>query len=206
MMGRPPKKQPMVGWFDPIPLIQTAIRVVMSTVFGEFADKREAFAAANPIDDEALDQASIMRTGMVAGTSGSISSPTWATAGTRLSRSLGCLQDKLGLAVKTFPRVAPHHGWGRVYPPHPRAISRSTDLPLFGMGGTLAEHERRIFMRCRQPRLVCGLRAFFYLFCRRTIRAREGRVDRPGKVIGSKQTQQTRTYLLRLPKAGGVRN
>lgn len=50
------KKRRMVAWFDPRQLIDTAIRVALSTVFGQFADRREALAAANPIDDKALDE------------------------------------------------------------------------------------------------------------------------------------------------------
>ncbi|MBV9930729.1 MAG: hypothetical protein JO013_07270, partial [Alphaproteobacteria bacterium] len=49
------KRKAMVGWFDPRQLAATAIRVVVSTLFGEFADRREAFAAANPLSDRALD-------------------------------------------------------------------------------------------------------------------------------------------------------
>jgi hypothetical protein len=33
--------QPMVRWLDPLELIQTGLRTAISTVFGEFADKRE---------------------------------------------------------------------------------------------------------------------------------------------------------------------
>src|SRR5215207_9772587 len=51
------KRLPMTGWFDPVLLIRTGIRAAVSTVFGRFADRREAIAAANaiapaPPDDE----------------------------------------------------------------------------------------------------------------------------------------------------------
>src|SRR5215212_4640766 len=39
----------MTGWFDPVLLIRTGIRAAVSTVFGRFADRREAIAAANAI-------------------------------------------------------------------------------------------------------------------------------------------------------------
>ena len=44
----------------------------VSTVFGEFADKREALAAANPIDDAKLDGASTIATRCPTANSGSI--------------------------------------------------------------------------------------------------------------------------------------
>jgi hypothetical protein len=38
----------MVGWFDPPRLVATTIRVAISMVFGEFADRRKILAAAPP--------------------------------------------------------------------------------------------------------------------------------------------------------------
>jgi hypothetical protein len=46
--------QAMVAWFDPMQLIQTAFRTVVSSVFGNYADKRDlmpALSAAPPIYD-----------------------------------------------------------------------------------------------------------------------------------------------------------
>lgn len=45
----------MVGWYDPPRLMSIAIRVAISTVFGEFADRREAMASARRIDPQAID-------------------------------------------------------------------------------------------------------------------------------------------------------
>jgi len=50
-----PKHLPMVKWYDPLMLVQTSIRVVISTVFGQFADRREAIAAANAIEAQPFD-------------------------------------------------------------------------------------------------------------------------------------------------------
>ena len=206
-MGRPPKKQPMVGWFDPIPLIQTAIRVVMSTVFGEFADKREAFAAANPIDDEALDPSFDYADRHGGGDFwfdfvadlGDGWNPTFAIA-----RLLA--EDKLGLAGKDLPRGSLLiMGGDEVYPtPSPEQYQDRLIYPYSeAWAERWPEHERPdLYAVPGNHDWYDGLRAFFYLFCRRTIKA-EGKagVDRPGKVIGGRQTQQTRTYFaLRLPK------
>ena len=50
------KHLPMTGWYNPVMLVRTAIRVAVSTVFGEFADRREAMAAANAISAQPFDK------------------------------------------------------------------------------------------------------------------------------------------------------
>ena len=45
------KQRPMVRWLDPIELIQTGLRTAISTIFGEFADKRELQQALVHDDD-----------------------------------------------------------------------------------------------------------------------------------------------------------
>src|SRR5258706_15599224 len=52
-----PKRPAMVGGYDPPRLISIAVRVAISTVFGEFVDRREAMAAAREIDPNKLDPA-----------------------------------------------------------------------------------------------------------------------------------------------------
>ncbi|MCH6236438.1 metallophosphoesterase [Cognataquiflexum rubidum] len=42
------KKKPMVDWYDPKQLAATGIKTVVSTVFGNFADRREMQAALDP--------------------------------------------------------------------------------------------------------------------------------------------------------------
>jgi len=39
--------QPMVGWFDPLRLFKVAVQVVLSSIFGKYANKRENQAAQN---------------------------------------------------------------------------------------------------------------------------------------------------------------
>jgi hypothetical protein len=50
-----PKRAKMTGWYDPPRLVTIGFRVAISTVFGEFADRREAIAAARAVDPTALD-------------------------------------------------------------------------------------------------------------------------------------------------------
>lgn len=39
------ERLPMVGWFDPIRLLRVVVQVVVSSMFGNYADKREIQAA-----------------------------------------------------------------------------------------------------------------------------------------------------------------
>lgn len=48
---RLPQRQPAVQWYDPIQLLQTGVRVVLSAVFGAYADRREV-QGAFPITKE----------------------------------------------------------------------------------------------------------------------------------------------------------
>src|SRR3712207_4452221 len=50
------KRLSMTGWYNPIMLVRTGIRVAISTVFGEFADRREAMAATNAIAPQPFDK------------------------------------------------------------------------------------------------------------------------------------------------------
>ena len=50
------KRLPMTGWYNPVMLVRTGIRVAVSTVFGEFADRREAMAAINAIAVQPFDE------------------------------------------------------------------------------------------------------------------------------------------------------
>lgn len=52
-------QEPMVGWFDPRQLIRTAVRALLGTLFGAYADKREVQAALQhgSLQDEAQELA-----------------------------------------------------------------------------------------------------------------------------------------------------
>lgn len=52
-----PVKHGMSHWYDPVPLARVAIRVVISSVFGAFADRRELVAAVNPVSSDPFDRA-----------------------------------------------------------------------------------------------------------------------------------------------------
>jgi 3',5'-cyclic AMP phosphodiesterase CpdA len=198
----------MVGWFNPIPLLQTAIRVAMSTIFGEFADRREAFASANPIGDAKLDPSFDYEGRHPDGDFwfdfvadlGDGWNSTFAIA-----RLLA--EDKLEFpSVEGLPRGSLLiMGGDEVYP------TPSTDQYYDRLLYPYSEAYQERWAEEDSPDLYAvpgnhdwydGLRAFFPLFCRRSIKI-EGRagVDRHGRVIGGRKTQQTRSYFaLRLPK------
>ena len=50
--NQPPKQLPMVGWYDPGQLAQTAVEVAISTIFGRHSDHRLVEAMAAGDDDE----------------------------------------------------------------------------------------------------------------------------------------------------------
>jgi hypothetical protein len=198
----------MVGWFNPILLIQTAIRVLMSTIFGEFADKREAFAAANPIDDGALDPSFDYARRHSKGNFwfdfvadlGDGWNPTFAIA-----RLLA--EDKLQFpGHEGLPRGSLLiMGGDEVYPtPSEEQYYDRLEYPYSEAdeGRWAEEDSPDLYAVPGNHDWYDGLRAFFPLFCRRNIKAQgKAGVDRPGKVIGGRRTQQTRSYFaLRLPK------
>jgi hypothetical protein len=47
----------MVRWFSPPRLVSIGIRAAVSTVFGEFADRRDVVAAERPLDPVNFDPA-----------------------------------------------------------------------------------------------------------------------------------------------------
>ena len=65
--------QPPVGWLQPVQLSGTALRVILSHLFGAYLDKRE-----------------LQNTLPTATRSGSTSSPTWATGSTPPTPSRTC--------------------------------------------------------------------------------------------------------------------
>jgi hypothetical protein len=45
----------MTGWYDPPMLLRTGLSVLVSTLFGEFADRRIAIAASSEIAPQPFD-------------------------------------------------------------------------------------------------------------------------------------------------------
>lgn len=206
------KKMGMVAWFDPRQLIDTAIRVVLSIVFGQFADRREAFAAANPIADDKLDERCDYRTGHQEGDFwfdyvadvGDGWNPTYAIARllARDDITFGEGADKLALTRGRLLVM----GGDEVYPTAKREEYENRliypyDEAHRAEGGEQGKAHGDLFAMPGNHDWYDGLKTFFHFFCRRTIKAPgEAEVDRPGRVIGGRRTHQTRSYFaLRLP-------
>lgn len=118
----PDRRRPMVGWFDPGPLVTTAFDVVVSTIFGRHSDYRllEALATADqePFFDYTLDEAGQPRDGLwidyVADTGDGWNS-TYAVAYWLTRPSLPATDERGGL-VDTQPGRLLVFGGDQVYP------------------------------------------------------------------------------------------
>lgn len=208
-----PKKKAMTGWYDPVQLIQTGIRVAISTVFGQFADKREALAAANEISDAALDtrfdysgreKDGAFWLDFVADT-GDGWAPTFAVANRLAEKSLeppGAPEPlKRGRILvmggdQVYPTASREEYENRLIYPFEEAYHPEGEAPKW-----TKEDRPDLYAIPGNHDWYDGLKAFFHLFCRRTVKAAgNAGVDRNGKVIGGRQTWQTRSYFaLKLP-------
>lgn len=205
------KRLPMTGWFDPALLIRTGIRAAVSTVFGRFADRREAIAAANAIApapaDKELDYSDHQGDfwfDYLADT-GDGWNPTYAMA--RLVSA-----DSVAVAGEALPRgrllVL---GGDQVYPSATRSeyarrfrapfdeAYKPGGKPLWVEGSKEAPH---LYALPGDHDWHDGLNAFFGLFCRRrtTLPGALG-LARKGSTIVGRETRQTRSYFaLKLPR------
>lgn len=198
------KRARMVGWYDPPRLAAIAVRVAISSVFGEFADRREAMAAAREVDPQALDPAYDYRGGgnpdfwfdFIADC-GDGWNPTYAIA-RLLAQSPLTLEDGTGPLPRgsvlimggdqVYPTASRDDYQVRVVEPFDEAAKGVSWQPTPDLYAIPGNHD-----------WYDGLSAFLGLFCRR--RNHDGLTPRrPGRKIGERQTQQTRSYFaLRLP-------
>jgi hypothetical protein len=197
------KKMPMTAWYNPGLLVQTGIRVAISTVFGEMADRREAMAAANGIAAQPFDKSfDYSRRGR----DGAFWFDFLADTGDGWDSTFAIAQ--LVTKPQLEPEGAPELPRGRVqilggdlvYPTASREEYDSRFLYPFEEARERLDPDGRADM----PDLYAipgnhdwydGLGAFFSLFCRRRIAAGPTvGVDRPGRRIAGRPTQQTRSY------------
>jgi 3',5'-cyclic AMP phosphodiesterase CpdA len=204
----------MVHWYDPRLLVATGIRAAISEVFGHFADKREAIAAANAIRatpaDEDLDYSQAAGPDgfwfdYLADT-GDGWNPTYAMARLVTERALSPTGSTTELARGRLLIL----GGDQVYPTASIEEYRERFLQPFDEAYARAGASRWEDSDGSRPHLYAipgnhdwydGLNAFFGTFCRRRVTG-EGElgVSRKGKVIGGRETRQTRSYFaLELP-------
>lgn len=209
-MKRERVKPGMTGWYDPGLLVQTGIRVAISTIFGQFADKREAIAAANAIEPQPFDTSYDYSAKSIGGEfwfdfmadTGDGWDSTVAMAQLVSAKTL-----RPAAADRDLPRgAAIILGGDQVYPTASKADYDDRFLgPFDAAFEALAPADREAM-----PDLYAipgnhdwydGLVSFLSIFCRRSI-AVEGRIGigREGRRVAGRQTRQTRSYFaIKLP-------
>ncbi len=198
----------MTRWYSPIRLVNIGIRVAVSTVFGEFADRREAMAGAREIDPRKLDphydysnknaSKSDFWLDFVADTGDGWNS-TYAVA-----RLLADPQLKVADYASPLPRGRILiMGGDEVYPTPSDDDYKEKLIAPFDEA-----HKTNPWPKGNAPHVYLipgnhdwydGLRAFLGIFCRRRATAAFA-TKRRGRPFGGRETQQTRSYFaLRLP-------
>ena len=189
----------MSSWYNPAMLARTGIRVAISTVFGQFADRREALAAANAVEPQPFDPAfdysgKADEDGFwfdfIADT-GDGWNATYAMA-----RLLS--QDVIELDRKLPRGRLLVMGGDQVYPTASREEYGRRLLDPFGKAhelhrGSWPETRPDLYAVPGNHDWYDGLNSFFGLFCRRRIKGPLAQA-RPGRVIAGRQTQQSRSY------------
>lgn len=192
----------MTSWYDPRRLLSIGVRAAVSTLFGEFADRREAMVAARPIDPNQIDAVYNFSTkqelwfDFVADT-GDGWNPTYAIAR---------LLSAPALQVSNFDAPLPMGsilvmGGDQVYPTASRADYELKLVAPYDTAATaLSKSEQAcLFAIPGNHDWYDGLVSFLGEFCARRTPTNWSR-SRTGKEIGGRQTQQTRSYFaLKLP-------
>jgi hypothetical protein len=205
-MAAPAKHVGMTRWFDLPRLISIALRVAISTIFGQFADRRESMKAARAIDPKVFDKAYCYRDhpadqpfwfDFVADT-GDGWNPTYAVARLLAEPSLAWEKETLQagrLLVmggdQVYPTASRDEYQARLIAPFEQASADANNPPdvarvdLYAIPGNHDWYD--------------GLRAFLGVFCGRRIKS-DWSGDSPGRKYGIWQTKQTRSYFaLALP-------
>lgn len=202
MSKRKPKKYGMTNWYSPVVLIKTAIRVMVSTVFGEFADRREAMAASNAIKPEPFDSGFDYSAShgdfwfdYLADTGDGWNS-TYAMA--RLASQDSISAGNAGELPRGKFLVL---GGDQVYPFATREDYDDKFLAPFDAAYRPSgepkwpERAHDLYALPGNHDWYDGLSSFFGLFCRRRIKPENAiGFDRKGREIAGRDTRQTRSY------------
>ncbi len=199
----------MTRWYTPKLGLRTGVRVVLSSVFGNFADRRTIMALESPASDAALDPA--MDYGGVVpeggfwldymSDTGDGYDATFAMA--RMLAQEGLTPAGSEEALKQGRVLV--LGGDEVYPdPSKDEYQRRFIDPFEAASRTERGAETGgadMYALPGNHDWYDGLIAFGHLFCRRRIKVPgQATVSRPGRRIGFWNTQQTRSYFaLKLP-------
>lgn len=202
------KKLPMTNWYSPMILVATAIRVAISSVFGSFADRREAIAAANAIAPQPFDEHfDYSKAG------GDFWFDYLADTGDgwNSTYAMARLVSAPSISLADMPELSRGKlillGGDQVYPFASREAYDQRFLAPFDAayqpGGKplWKEGEHDLFAIPGNHDWYDGLSSFFGLFCRRRVRPSGGiGFDRDGRIVAGRKTNQTRSYFAaRLP-------
>ncbi|HEX8192007.1 MAG TPA: hypothetical protein VF552_03840, partial [Allosphingosinicella sp.] len=205
------KRLPMAAWYSPVLLLQTGIRVAISTVFGQFADKREAIAAANAIEPQPVDPS--LDYSRPPGQKGDFWFDFLADTGDGWDPTFAMAQLLTERDIRPDGAAGPLPrgrllvlGGDLVYPTASREAYDERFLGPFDEAFEKASPETRenmpdLFTIPGNHDWYDGLRAFFEIFCRRRV-ASEGSfgVNRPGRTVAGRRTKQSRSYFaVKLP-------
>jgi hypothetical protein len=181
------EQQPMVGWFDPVRLLKIVVQVIVSTMFGNYSDKREIQAALGkqePFDYSAeneiwFDYIADLGDGW---------NPTYTLARILASEEI-TINDKQGNSHPTARGRFLVMGGDEVYPSADRDSYRNrTEGPyraaLPWLGG---DNQTHLFAIPGNHDWYDGLTSFTRLFCQ-------------NRWIGAWKTRQSRSYFaIQLP-------
>ena len=198
----------MTRWYSPIRLINIGIRVAISTVFGEFADRRDAMAGAHDIDPRKFDPRYDYRK------DGSAKSDFWLDFvadvgdGWNSTYAIARLLAAPELHVKGNKSPLPLArllimGGDEVYPTPSREDYVRKFIEPYDQA-CKANHWPKntvphLYLIPGNHDWYDTLLSFLGLFCRRRS-AGEWAAAREGKSVGGRATQQTRSYFaLKLP-------
>jgi len=198
----------MTRWYSPIRLINIGIRVAISTVFGEFADRRDAMAGAHDIDPKKFDPRYDYRKDGSAKSDfwldfvadvGDGWNSTYAIARLLAAPELHVKGDKSPLPLARLLIM----GGDEVYPTPSREDYVRKFIEPYDQA-CKANHWPKntvphLYLIPGNHDWYDTLLSFLGLFCRRRS-AGEWAAAREGRSVGGRATQQTRSYFaLKLP-------
>jgi hypothetical protein len=205
-------RRAMTGWYNAPTLIRTGLRVLISTLFGQFADRRIAVAAASEIAPDPFDPALDYRRDWegkdfwfdyVADVGDGWNS-TFAIA-RLLARDDLAFDGGQSLPRGQFVIM----GGDQVYPVasleayHDRLLAPYDTAQRTQAGGYRWPKDKRphLYAIPGNHDWYDGLSSFLSIFCRRRVKSTNGfGADSPGRYIGGRETRQRRSYFaLKLP-------
>ncbi|WP_196804818.1 metallophosphoesterase [Methylopila sp. M107] len=201
------KQLPMTGWYDPGMLVQTGIRVAISTVFGQFVDRRESIAAANAVAAQPFDPSFDYSK---KSTDGAFWLDFMADTGDGWDSTFAMAQlvtePNLRFGDDDLPRGRVLVlGGDEVYPTPSREAYEDRFLGPFDQAfenlGEAPPPMPDLYVMPGNHDWYDGLNSFFELFCRRRMTSSGSiGVPRDGSVIAGRKTLQSRSYFaLKLP-------